>query len=142
MTTIPPQPPPPPPPQQGEYQPPPPPQQPQFQPPQQQFQPPRIYPANPPRDPIVALLLNVFFFCGGYFFIGQMQKGFVGLIVFLGYIAVAVGGGAITGGCATCLVLPIGLAMNAVTAVDGYLQAQQLKLGYPVGEWTFMSRHF
>ena len=124
MTTVPPQPPP--------QEPPPPPPQ---------YTPGRVYPTNPPRDPIVALLLNIFFFCGGYFFIGQMQKGLVGLVVFLGYVGVAFVGGFVSGGCATCLVLPIGLAMNAVTAVDGYLQAQQLKLGHPVGEWTFMSRH-
>ena len=103
-----------------------PPQEPPPPPPQQPYPIGRIYPANPPRDPIVALLLNVFFFCGGYFFIGQMQKGLVGLVIFLGYLGVAFLGGLITGGCATCIVIPLGLALNAVTAVDGYLQAQQL----------------
>jgi hypothetical protein len=70
-----------------------------------------------------------------------MQKFFVGLVVILGYLGVAFVGGFVSGGCATCVVVPIGIAMNAFTAIDAYQQAQQLQLGRPVGEWTFFSRH-
>jgi len=87
-----------------------------------------VYPTNPPKDPVMILLLNLFVFGGlGSILMGQKTKGIVA-------IAVAIVAGIPTCGTATLLV-------GAFGAIDGYLQAQQLKLGHPVGQWTFFNDH-
>jgi TM2 domain-containing membrane protein YozV len=87
-----------------------------------------VYPTNPPKDPILILLLNLFLFGGvGSIILGQKTKGIVYIIVSL-IIAIPTCG---TGS----------LAIGALGAVDGYLQAQQLKAGHPVGQWTFFNDH-
>lgn len=87
-----------------------------------------VYPANPPKDPVLILLLNLFLFGGvGSIVMGQKTKGIVYIVVGL-IIAIPTCG---TGS----------LAIGALGAVDGYLQAQQLKAGHPVGQWTFFNDH-
>jgi hypothetical protein len=87
-----------------------------------------VYPANPPKDPVMILLLNLFIFGGlGYIIMGQKTKGIVAIAVAL-IVAIP------TCGTAT-------LAVGAFGAIDGYLQAQQLKAGHPVGQWTFFNDH-
>lgn len=88
---------------------------------------PLIYPTNPPKDPILVLVLNLLVAGGvGYIIMGQKTKGIVAIVVW-------VVGWALCG-------IPSGL-VSLLGAIDGYLQAQQLQQGHPVGEWTFFSDH-
>jgi TM2 domain-containing membrane protein YozV len=87
-----------------------------------------VYPENPPKDPILILLLNLFVFGGvGSIVMGQKTKGIVYIVVALVIAIPTCGLGSI--------------AIGALGAVDGYLQAQQLKAGHPVGQWTFFNDH-
>lgn len=86
-----------------------------------------IHPPSPQKEPVVALLLNLFLICVGYFWYGQWQKGVAALVA------------ALVIGVPTC-----GVGASAVmifTAIDGYLQAQQLQQGHPLGHWTFFNDH-
>jgi hypothetical protein len=100
-----------------------------------------ILPAEPPKDPLSVLLLNLVFVCVGYFVIGQWQKGLAGVVAFLLELLIVFGVGAVTLGYGACFVIPLALALHAALIVDGYLQAQALKNGYPIGQWTFFKRH-
>lgn len=87
-----------------------------------------VYPTNPPKDPILVLILNLLVAGGvGYIIMGQKTKGIVAIVVWIAGIFV------------TCGALS-GIAA-ILGAIDGYLQAQQLQQGHPVGEWTFFSDH-
>ncbi|HYC62981.1 MAG TPA: hypothetical protein VEK79_25805 [Thermoanaerobaculia bacterium] len=87
-----------------------------------------VHPANPPKDPVLILLLNLFLFGGvGYLVMGQMTKGIVAIVTALVIAIPTCGAGS--------------LLVGAFGAVDGYLQAQQLKAGFPVGQWTFFNDH-
>jgi hypothetical protein len=87
-----------------------------------------VHPANPPKDPVLVLLLNLFLFGGvGYLVMGQKTKGIVAIVTAL-IIAIPTCG---TGS----------LAVGVLGAVDGYMQAMQLKAGHPVGQWTFFNDH-
>lgn len=87
-----------------------------------------IAPSNPPQDPILILVLNLFVGgCLGYFKIGQTQKAIAALISFIGLAFVALCAG------------PVFVAILA--AIDGYMQAQQLEAGHPIGQWTFLNDH-
>ncbi len=86
-----------------------------------------VYPATPPKDPILILVLNLLLFgCVGYFMLGQKMKGITALIVWIV-------------GLATCGVVS-GIAA-ILAAIDGYLQSQQLQAGHPVAQWTFFNDH-
>jgi hypothetical protein len=87
-----------------------------------------VYPTTPPKDPILVLILNLLLLGGvGYIILGQKTKGIVAIV--------------------TCLILALptcgtaSLLIALVTAVDGYLQAQQLQQGHAVGQWTFFNDH-
>ncbi|HEY2322738.1 MAG TPA: hypothetical protein VGJ82_07715 [Thermoanaerobaculia bacterium] len=87
-----------------------------------------IYPPQPPKDPILILVLNLLLFGGvGYIVLGQKIKGIIAIIVCL-VVAVP------TCGIASLL---IGIAAG----VDGMFQAQQLQAGFPIGPWTFYKDH-
>jgi hypothetical protein len=87
-----------------------------------------VYPTQPPKEPILVLILNLLLFGGvGYIILGQKTKGIVAIVVSL-IVALPT--------CGT------GSALIAVgAAIDGYLQAQQLQQGHPVGQWTFFNDH-
>src|SRR5215216_528285 len=86
-----------------------------------------IYPAQPPKDPILILVLNLLLLGGvGYIILGQKTKGIVAMITWVVLTVVTCG---------------IGSVIAVVTAVDGYMQAQQLQQGHPVGQWTFFNQH-
>ena len=87
-----------------------------------------IDPATPPKDPILVLILNLLV-CGGvgYIVLGQKMKGIVAIVV---WVVIAL---------PTCGVGSLLVALAA--AIDGYLQAQQLQQGHPIGEWTFFNGH-
>lgn len=78
---------------------------------------PLIYPMQPARDPLAALMLNIFFASVGYFIIGQIQKGIAASVAFL-----------------------IELVFHAILSVDVYLQAKVLQSGKPITQWTFFNQ--
>jgi len=86
-----------------------------------------VYPQQPPKDPILVLVLNLLLAGGvGYIIMGQKTKGIVAIVLWiLGLATCGIGSGIV----------------GLVGAIDGYLQAQQLQAGHPVGEWTFFNDH-
>lgn len=87
-----------------------------------------VYPTTPPKDPILVLVLNLLVAGGvGYLMMGQKMKGIVAIVAWVILLFVTCGAGS-------------GL-VAIVAAIDGYLQAQQLQAGHPVGQWTFFSDH-
>ncbi|HYK03710.1 MAG TPA: hypothetical protein VE974_18270 [Thermoanaerobaculia bacterium] len=87
-----------------------------------------VYPTAPPKDPILVLILNLLLLGGvGYIILGQKTKGIVAIVAWL-IVAIP------TCGTASGLIA-------IIAAIDGYLQAQQLQQGHPVGQWTFFSDH-
>lgn len=116
---------PPPPPPTGGYTPPPPPPGGGTPPPAGATD--LIYPGTPPKDPIIALVLNLILLCVGYFYIGQWQKGIVAIVA------------AFVVGIPTC---GLGAGAVAVAAgIDGMQQAEQLKAGFPIAQWSFFKDH-
>jgi hypothetical protein len=86
-----------------------------------------VYPQQPPKDPVLIAVLNLLLAgCVGYFMIGQKMKGIVALIAWVL-------------GLASCGIVS-GL-VGIVAAIDGYLQAQHLKAGVAVAQWTFFNDH-
>jgi len=79
-------------------------------------------------DPILVLVLNLLI-CGGVgsILLGQKTKGIVAIVAWVILFFV-------TCGAASGLVA-------LIAAIDGYLQAQQLRQGHPIGEWTFFNGH-
>ncbi|HXG57921.1 MAG TPA: hypothetical protein VNL91_02770 [Thermoanaerobaculia bacterium] len=87
-----------------------------------------VHPTQPPKDPVLVLVLNLLVAgCVGYFIIGQKTKGIVALIAWIVLLPLTCGAGS-------------GL-LAIVAAIDGYLQAQLLQKGTPVGQWTFFNDH-
>ena len=87
-----------------------------------------VYPQQPPKDPILILVLNLLVAgCLGYFMIGQKMKGIVSLIAVLVLAIPTCGAGS--------------LLVAVAAAIDGYMQAQQLQAGHPVAQWTFSNDH-
>src|SRR5882672_2432037 len=79
-----------------------------------------IYPQQPPKDPVLIAVLNLIVAgCLGYFMIGQKTKGIVAVIAWVLGLA---SGGIVSG------------LVGVAAAIDGYLQAQRLKSGLPLGE--------
>lgn len=87
-----------------------------------------IYPQQPPKDPVLIAILNlVVAGCLGYFMIGQKMKGIVAVIAWI--LGLFFTCGTVSG------------LVSIVSAVDAYMQAQHLKAGMPVAEWTFFNDH-
>jgi hypothetical protein len=87
-----------------------------------------IYPETPPKDPILVMVLNLLILGGvGYIIIGQKTKGIIAIVVAVVIAIPTCGAGA--------------LLIALFGAIDGYLQAEQLKQGHPIGEWTFFNDH-
>lgn len=87
-----------------------------------------VYPTTPPKDPILVLVLNLLLAGGvGYIIMGQKTKGIVAIVAYVILLFVTCGAGS-------------GL-VAIVAAIDGYLQAQQLQQGKPVGQWTWFNDH-
>ena len=87
-----------------------------------------IQPTQPPKDPILVLVLNLLVAGAvSYIIIGQKMKGIVAIVAWciLLFVTCGIGSGIV----------------SIVTAIDGYFQAEALKAGSPVGEWTFFKDH-
>jgi len=86
-----------------------------------------VYPQQPPKDPVIILVLNLLVLgCVGYFMIGQKMKGIAAVVLWVL-------------GLASCGVVSGIVAI--VAGIDGYYQAEQLKAGFPVAQWTFFKDH-
>jgi hypothetical protein len=86
-----------------------------------------IYPSQPPKDPILVLVLNLLLLGGvGYIIMGQKTKGIVAIVAWIVLTVVTCG---------------IGSVIAIATAIDGYMQAQQLQQGHPIGQWTWFNNH-
>ena len=94
---------------------------------------PNVIPPTDPKDPILILILA--FFLGGiaYFVIGQWQKGIAAVAAWLTALSIVV----ITCGVGLVIYLPLMIAI----VVDAYMQADLLKKGYSIGQWTFFNTH-
>lgn len=87
-----------------------------------------VYPQQPPKDPVLIAILNlVVAGCLGYFMIGQKLKGITAIIAW------------IVGAIFTCGT--VSLLVSIVGAIDGYMQAQHLKAGFPLAQWSFFDKH-
>jgi hypothetical protein len=87
-----------------------------------------VYPTTPAKDPILVLVLNLLVAGGvGYIIMGQKTKGIVSIVAWVVLLFVTCGAGS-------------GI-LSIVTAIDGYLQAQQLQQGKPVAQWSFFNDH-
>lgn len=87
-----------------------------------------VYPQQPPKDPVLICILNLLVAgCVGYFMIGQKMKGIVALIAWI--VGLIFTCGTVSG------------LVAIVAGIDGYLQAQHLKAGYPVAQWSFFNDH-
>ncbi len=88
-----------------------------------------IHPTQPPKDPILICILNLLVLGGvGYIVMGQKTKGIVAIIAWL-VLLVPPSCGTLSG------------AVAILAAVDGYLQAEQLKQGKSLGQWTWFQKH-
>lgn len=86
-----------------------------------------VYPQQPPKDPVLVLVLNLLVLGGvGYIIIGQKTKGIVAIAAWVV-------------GLASCGIVSGIVAI--VAAIDGWMQAQELQQGHPVGQWTFFKDH-
>ena len=94
---------------------------------------PNIIPPDGAKDPVLILLLALFLGAIAYFVLGQWQKGLAGVVAWLCGLAFAI----VT--CGIGIVVYIPLAITFV--VDAYMQADLLKKGHPIGQWTFFSQH-
>ena len=87
-----------------------------------------VRPSQPPKDPVLICVLNLIVVGGvGYIVMGQKIKGIVAIVAWLALAIPTCGTGS--------------MLLAVVTAVDGYLQAQQLKEGKTLGPWTFFQQH-
>jgi len=86
-----------------------------------------VYPQQPPKDPVLILVLNLLLLGGvGYIIIGQKMKGIAAIVLWLlGLFTCGIGSGIVA----------------IVGAIDGWMQAQQLQQGHPVAQWTFFQDH-
>jgi hypothetical protein len=88
-----------------------------------------IHPAQPPKDPILICVLNLLVLGGlGSILMGQKVKGIVAMIAWVVLL--------VPPSCGT-----LSAVVAIVAAIDGYLQAQQLQQGNPIGPWTFFQNH-
>jgi hypothetical protein len=94
---------------------------------------PNAIPPTDPKDPILVLILAVFLAGIAYFVIGQWQKGIAAVAAWLTALALVV----VTCGVGLVLYMPLVIAI----VVDAYMQADLLKKGHTVGQWTFFGTH-
>lgn len=94
---------------------------------------PNAIPPTDPKDPILILILAVFLGGIAYFVIGQWQKGIAAVAAWLTAITVVI----VTCGVGILLYMPLIIAI----VVDAYMQADLLKKGHTIGQWTFFATH-
>jgi len=119
--------------------PPPPPPPPNFPPPGGPMVPSDlVYPTQPPKDPVLAVILNLLFGGAGYFYIGQWQKGLVGVITTFVLLVMTL---LLLGVCVGVFLLPVCVGLAIFLAFDVHKQATLLRSGITLGQWTFFNDH-
>jgi hypothetical protein len=81
-----------------------------------------------PEPELVAALNLLPGAAGGYARLGQKKKAIAALIAWVVFLIPP-----------SCGVLSGVVAI--IAAIDGYQQAQHLKHGHPIGQWTFFGKH-
>ena len=94
---------------------------------------PNIIPPTDPKDPILILILAVFLGGIAYFVIGQWQKGIAAVAAWLTALVIVV----VTCGLGILIYMPLIIAI----VIDAYMQADLLKKGHSIGQWTFFNTH-
>lgn len=94
---------------------------------------PNIIPPTDPKDPILILILAVFLGGIAYFVIGQWQKGIAAVAAWLTALVIVV----VTCGLGILIYMPLIIAI----VIDAYMQAELLKKGHSIGQWTFFNAH-
>lgn len=97
-----------------------------------------IHPSTPQKDPVLAVILNVLLSGAGYFYIGQWQKGIVGVF---GGITLWIMTTLLMAVCVGVLLIPVCIAYPIVMAFDIHRQTTLLRNGVSIGQWTFFSSH-
>jgi hypothetical protein len=90
---------------------------------------PNIIPPTDPKDPILILILAVFLHGIAYFVIGQWQKGLAAVAAWLCTFVIVI----ITCGLGIAIYLPLHVAV----VIDAYMQADLLRKGHSLEQWTF-----
>jgi len=81
------------------------------------------------RDPELIAALNLLpGAAGGYARLGQKKKAIAALIAWFVFL-IPPSCGVLSG------------VVSIIAAIDGYWQAQQLKSGHPIGQWTWFRKH-
>jgi TM2 domain-containing membrane protein YozV len=80
----------------------------------------QIPPSNPPKDPIIAVILSLLFGGGGQLYLGQQKKGIILIVAMV--LTWCVG---------------LGWVVELVGAYDAYVLANKLKSGKSVGDMEF-----
>ncbi len=92
-----------------------------------------IIPPSQAKDPILILILGLFFGGITYFVLGQWQKGIAAVALWLCGIVFVF----FTCGIGVVFLLPLTIGI----VIDAYMQAKTLKDGSPIGQWTFFTTH-
>lgn len=83
--------------------------------------------APAPRDPILVLIANLLGLGGiGYLLLGRRKKGIIAIVLFCIAAVLTCGWG--------------GFVISAITAVDGYMQAQHVRNGRTIDDATFFNQ--
>ena len=93
---------------------------------------PEIIPPSEGKDPVLVLVLALFFNGVAYFLIGQWQKGIAAIALWLCTLALIF----------FCVGIFLYIPLVAAVAIDAYMQAQALKDGHSIGQWTFFGNHY
>lgn len=97
-----------------------------------------IPPTNPPKDPMLAVILNLLLTGVGYIYIGQWQKGIVALFGGIVLASVTI---LLLSVCIGVVLLPFCIALPVFVCFDVHKQATLLRYGYTLGQWTFLDQH-
>jgi hypothetical protein len=90
-----------------------------------------LIPPSQAKDPVLACALGLLWL--GYFLYGQWQKGIAAIGLWLMLFIVSI----LTCG-AGFVLYP---AVTVAIMIDTYLQAENLKNGHAIGQWTFFKQH-
>ena len=91
-----------------------------------------ITPRSSPMDPVIVLVVAIFFAPVAYFLYGQIQKGIGAIVLYIALIVISV----LTCGVGAALFAPA----HVLIIVDAYMQAKLLKDGRAIRQWSFFTQ--
>lgn len=89
------------------------------------------------KDPILVLILALFLGGIAYFVIGQWQKGLVSVLIGLFALVIIILASCCGGWLLAIFCIPLYFAL----VLDAYMQADLLRKGFQIGQWTFFNVH-